>query len=242
MGWGWGWLGVFWWAGMRWGRGHGGGGCARCPAAAATVHTSVPPWPVAQSQPSPEFRSCLRACRWDEEVFGLEYDLDLFNIVAVDDFNMGEARYRRYRTGIHVALRMGCWWMLLGLHRRHPQLAPSLQHAPAACNPPCSLPCSTDSMLSQPAPPQEPWRTRASTSSTPASCWPPPTPPPTATLGASRVGSWAQGLGACVVCYVLARRRVCKEYNHPTLPPNEAKPMVQAWWGTSTSTTGRATA
>jgi hypothetical protein len=27
--------------------------------------------------------------RWDEEVFGLEYDLDLFNIVAVDDFNMG---------------------------------------------------------------------------------------------------------------------------------------------------------
>lgn len=28
-------------------------------------------------------------CRWDEDVFGLEYDLDLFNIVAVDDFNMG---------------------------------------------------------------------------------------------------------------------------------------------------------
>ncbi len=27
--------------------------------------------------------------RWDEEVFGREYDLDLFNIVAVDDFNMG---------------------------------------------------------------------------------------------------------------------------------------------------------
>ena len=27
--------------------------------------------------------------RWDEEVFGLEYDLDVFNIVAVDDFNMG---------------------------------------------------------------------------------------------------------------------------------------------------------
>ncbi len=23
-------------------------------------------------------------------MFGLEYDLDLFNIVAVDDFNMGE--------------------------------------------------------------------------------------------------------------------------------------------------------
>ena len=27
--------------------------------------------------------------KWDEDVFGLEYDLDLFNIVAVDDFNMG---------------------------------------------------------------------------------------------------------------------------------------------------------
>ena len=27
--------------------------------------------------------------RWDEQTFGREYDLDLFNIVAVDDFNMG---------------------------------------------------------------------------------------------------------------------------------------------------------
>jgi aminopeptidase N len=30
-----------------------------------------------------------RAMRWDEERFGLEYDLDVFNIVAVSDFNMG---------------------------------------------------------------------------------------------------------------------------------------------------------
>ncbi len=29
------------------------------------------------------------AMRWDEEVFGLEYDLDLYMIVAVSDFNMG---------------------------------------------------------------------------------------------------------------------------------------------------------
>ena len=29
------------------------------------------------------------AMRWDEQVYGLEYDLDLYNIVAVDDFNMG---------------------------------------------------------------------------------------------------------------------------------------------------------
>ena len=30
-----------------------------------------------------------RSMRWDEEVFGLVYDLDVFNIVAVSDFNMG---------------------------------------------------------------------------------------------------------------------------------------------------------
>ena len=33
--------------------------------------------------------SLKRAMRWDEEVYGLEYDLDTFMIVAVDDFNMG---------------------------------------------------------------------------------------------------------------------------------------------------------
>ncbi|NIP16257.1 MAG: aminopeptidase N, partial [Pseudomonadales bacterium] len=30
-----------------------------------------------------------RAMRWDEETFGREYDLDVFMIVAVEDFNMG---------------------------------------------------------------------------------------------------------------------------------------------------------
>ncbi len=33
--------------------------------------------------------SLKKAMKWDEDVFGLEYDLDLFMIVAVDDFNMG---------------------------------------------------------------------------------------------------------------------------------------------------------
>ncbi|MDZ7788166.1 MAG: aminopeptidase N [Halofilum sp. (in: g-proteobacteria)] len=33
--------------------------------------------------------SLKKAMRWDEETFGLEYDLDLFQIVSVDDFNMG---------------------------------------------------------------------------------------------------------------------------------------------------------
>jgi aminopeptidase N len=30
-----------------------------------------------------------RSLRWDERVFGREYDLDVFNVVAVSDFNMG---------------------------------------------------------------------------------------------------------------------------------------------------------
>ena len=30
-----------------------------------------------------------RSMKWDEDAYGREYDLDLFNIVAVDDFNMG---------------------------------------------------------------------------------------------------------------------------------------------------------
>jgi aminopeptidase N len=33
--------------------------------------------------------SLKASMRWDEEVYGLEYDLDVFNIVAVSDFNMG---------------------------------------------------------------------------------------------------------------------------------------------------------
>lgn len=34
-------------------------------------------------------RSLQQSMRWDEEVYGREYDLDVFNVVAVDDFNMG---------------------------------------------------------------------------------------------------------------------------------------------------------
>ena len=33
--------------------------------------------------------SLIKSMKWDEDTFGLEYDLELFNIVAVDDFNMG---------------------------------------------------------------------------------------------------------------------------------------------------------
>ncbi|MFW6021560.1 MAG: aminopeptidase N [Guyparkeria sp.] len=34
-------------------------------------------------------RSLIKSMAWDEETYGREYDLDVFNIVAVDDFNMG---------------------------------------------------------------------------------------------------------------------------------------------------------
>ena len=34
-------------------------------------------------------QSLKRAMKWDEERFGLEYDLDIYMVVAVDDFNMG---------------------------------------------------------------------------------------------------------------------------------------------------------
>ena len=34
-------------------------------------------------------KSLKASMSWDEEVFGLEYDLDVFNIAAVSDFNMG---------------------------------------------------------------------------------------------------------------------------------------------------------
>jgi aminopeptidase N len=34
-------------------------------------------------------KSLKRAMAWDEEEFGREYDLSVFNVVAVADFNMG---------------------------------------------------------------------------------------------------------------------------------------------------------
>ena len=33
--------------------------------------------------------SLIKSMKWDEDVYGREYDLEVFNIVAVDDFNMG---------------------------------------------------------------------------------------------------------------------------------------------------------
>jgi aminopeptidase N len=45
--------------------------------------------PGKESRATYAMDSLKRAMRWDEEVFGREYDLDIFMIVAVSDFNMG---------------------------------------------------------------------------------------------------------------------------------------------------------
>ncbi len=48
-------------------------------------------WVRAEDLPRTEhaMESLKRSMQWDEEAFGREYDLDVFNIVAVSDFNMG---------------------------------------------------------------------------------------------------------------------------------------------------------
>jgi aminopeptidase N len=42
-----------------------------------------------ESQCDHAMQSLKHSMKWDEDTYGLEYDLDLFNIVAVSDFNMG---------------------------------------------------------------------------------------------------------------------------------------------------------
>ena len=42
-----------------------------------------------ESQCSHAMESLKKSMKWDEEVYGREYQLELFNIVAVSDFNMG---------------------------------------------------------------------------------------------------------------------------------------------------------
>ena len=86
-------------------------------------------------------RSLQRSMAWDEEAFGLEYDLDLFNIVAVDDFNMGEAPPRvsalcrkwMRRVHVHARARQGGRRMA----RRAP--APPLRRLAPGASLPASL-------------------------------------------------------------------------------------------------------
>ena len=45
--------------------------------------------PGDESQCAHAMESLKKSMKWDEDTYGLEYDLDVFNIVAVSDFNMG---------------------------------------------------------------------------------------------------------------------------------------------------------
>ncbi len=67
---------------------------ASCPTRSAPCRAAWSIWPsmsstARKSAPTTRMDALKRSMRWDEEVFGLEYDLDVFNIVAVSDFNMG---------------------------------------------------------------------------------------------------------------------------------------------------------
>ncbi len=60
---------------------------APCRAATSTLRIYVEPGK--EDRCGYAMDSLKRAMRWDEEAFGREYDLDIFMIVAVSDFNMG---------------------------------------------------------------------------------------------------------------------------------------------------------
>ena len=71
---------------------------AICRSIASTVHDHVGPQgrprastssPARKSAPRWAMDASKRSMAWDERRFGREYDLDVFNIVAVSDFNMG---------------------------------------------------------------------------------------------------------------------------------------------------------
>ena len=48
--------------------------------------------------------SLKRSMKWDEDKFGLEYDLGIYNIVAVNDFNMGAVSEQAF---LYVVARGG---------------------------------------------------------------------------------------------------------------------------------------
>ena len=71
------------------------------PAISPASRTASPPAPAARSSSASTaeaanidqchhaMASLKKSMKWDEDAYGLEYDLDLFQIVAVSDFNFG---------------------------------------------------------------------------------------------------------------------------------------------------------
>ncbi|MCB1782620.1 MAG: aminopeptidase N [Alphaproteobacteria bacterium] len=58
-------------------------------ASGRTVDLYIYVRPGDEGQCAHAMESLKKSMKWDEDVYGLEYDLDIFNIVAVSDFNMG---------------------------------------------------------------------------------------------------------------------------------------------------------
>ena len=53
--------------------------------------------------------SLKKSMKWDEDTFGLEYDLDIYNVVAVNDFNMGASEY------LYINVDVSCFQFLIAL-------------------------------------------------------------------------------------------------------------------------------
>ena len=58
------------------------------------VHLEVYSEPENVGKLGHALESLKKSMMWDEDNFGLEYDLDIYNIVAVSDFNMGAMEVR----------------------------------------------------------------------------------------------------------------------------------------------------
>ena len=60
------------------------------------VHLEVYSEPENVGKLGHALESLKKSMMWDEDNFGLEYDLDIYNIVAVSDFNMGAMEVREF--------------------------------------------------------------------------------------------------------------------------------------------------
>lgn len=69
------------------------------------VHLEVFSEPGNVSKLDHAMASLKKSMKWDEDTFGLEYDLDVYNIVAVNDFNMG-AMENKVSVFLHVQLHV----------------------------------------------------------------------------------------------------------------------------------------
>jgi aminopeptidase N len=63
------------------------------------VHLEVFSEPENVSKLNHALESLKKSMKWDEDTYGLEYDLDVYNIVAVSDFNMGAMENKVRRGG-----------------------------------------------------------------------------------------------------------------------------------------------